>query len=69
MFKNPQNLKKPSDNTHIHTACILQIFFMCKIIYNISVKHFIVFYTVNLYICVFMICSSSYCLYDTLMAQ
>ena len=27
---------------------------------------FVVFYTVNLYICVFMTCSTSYCLYDTL---
>jgi len=28
---------------------------------------FVVFYTVNLHICVFMTCSTSYCLYDTLM--
>ena len=28
---------------------------------------FVVFYTVNLYICVFMTCSTSYCIYDTLM--
>jgi hypothetical protein len=28
---------------------------------------FLVFYTVNLYICVFMTCFTSYCLYDTLM--
>jgi len=62
-----QNLRKPSDNTHIPTAFILQIFFMCKVIYNIFVKCFVVFYTVNLYICVFKICSTSYCLYDTLM--
>jgi len=26
---------------------------------------FVVFYTVNLNICVFMTCSTSYCLYDT----
>jgi len=26
---------------------------------------FVIFYTVNVYICVFMICSISYCLYDT----
>jgi hypothetical protein len=28
---------------------------------------FIVFYTVNVYICVFMTCSKSHCLYETLM--
>ena len=28
---------------------------------------FVVFYTVNWYICVFMTCSTSCCLYDTLM--
>ena len=28
---------------------------------------FVVFYIVNLYICVFMTCSTSCCLYDTLM--
>jgi hypothetical protein len=28
---------------------------------------FIVLYTVNLHFCVFMTCSKSYCLYDTLM--
>ena len=28
---------------------------------------FVVFYTVNLYKCVFMTCSTSCCLYDTLM--
>jgi hypothetical protein len=28
---------------------------------------FVVFYTANLHICVFMTCSTSYCLYDTLM--
>jgi len=27
---------------------------------------FIILYTVNLYICVFMTCSTSYCIYDTL---
>ena len=27
---------------------------------------FVVFYTVNSFICVFMTCSTSYCLYDTL---
>jgi hypothetical protein len=62
-----QNLKKPSDNIHVHTTFTLQIFFMCKIIYNIFVKYFVVFYTVNLYICVFTICSTSYSLYETLM--
>jgi hypothetical protein len=30
---------------------------------------FVVFYTVNLYICLFMTCSTSYCLYDKLMDQ
>ena len=28
---------------------------------------FVVFYIVNLYICVYMTCSTSYCLYDTRM--
>jgi hypothetical protein len=28
---------------------------------------FVLFYTVNLYICVFMTCFTTYCLYDTLM--
>jgi hypothetical protein len=28
---------------------------------------FVVFYSVNLYICVFMTCSTSYCLYDILL--
>jgi hypothetical protein len=27
---------------------------------------FLVFYTVNLYVCVFKVCSISYCLYNTL---
>jgi len=30
---------------------------------------FVVFYTVNLYICLFMTCSTSYCLHDTFMDQ
>ena len=28
---------------------------------------FVVFYTLNLYICVFMTCSTFYCLFDTLL--
>jgi len=37
-------------------------------IYNtVFCKMFAVFYTENLYICVFMTCSTFYCLYDTLM--
>jgi nuclear pore complex protein Nup62 len=43
--------------------------FLCvKVIYNsVFVKCFVVFYHENSYICVIMTCSTSYCLYDTLM--
>jgi hypothetical protein len=39
-----------------------------KKIYNtVFHKMFVVFYTVNLYICVFMTYSAAFCLYDTIM--
>jgi hypothetical protein len=45
-------------------------FFMCNhVLYNCFSKMFLVFYAVNLYICVFMSCQTACCLYDTLIDQ
>jgi len=42
--------------------------FVCKIWFIIRLCiSFVVFYTVNWYICVYMTCSTSYCLYDTIL--
>ena len=51
---------------HIHFS--LDEFLCLKMIYNtVFCKMFVVFYTVNLYISLFMTCSTSRCLFDILM--
>ena len=72
VLKNDKAKCKAALRKYIHTHPFFSVyeFFLCvKIIYNIDFFciMFIVFYNVNLHICIFMTCSTSYCLYDILM--
>ena len=52
---------------HMHSFYSVDEIFMCKDDLKYFHKMFVVFYTANLYNCVFMTCSTFYCLYDTFM--
>ena len=70
-LRNDKAKFKAAIRKYLHTHSLLLcrwIFLRVKMIYNtIFCKMSVAYYTSNLYICVFMTCSTFNCLYDTLM--
>jgi len=69
ILRNDKAKFKVALRKYQHTHCVYCVdeFFMRKDDLQYFCKMFELFDTVNLYICVFMTCSTSCCLYDTLM--
>ena len=69
ILKNDKAKFRAALRKYLYTHCFYSVgeFFVCKDDLCFC-KMFVVFYTISLYVCVFMTCSTSYCLYDTLMS-